>query len=116
MGFGINRLPNITTDQAIANFDTRALFEILDQPFLIKDLFPKQLEEDLSGRLDPKLMNSTIKTWISLLSTEADLIEKLAFRLKTHELRKDLSINAGAKSYIRALMEALYWNLTREGE
>ena len=101
-------------DQAITSFDTRVLFEILDQPFLISDLFPRELEEDVSGRIDPKLVTSSIKSWISLLETEADLIEKLAFRMKTHELRKHLGINLGSKSYIRALVEALYWSLKRE--
>lgn len=110
----INRFPNIMADQAITSFDTRVLFEILDQPFLISDLFPRELEEDLSGRIDPKLVTNSIKTWISLLETEADLIEKLAFRMKTHELRKHLGINLGSRSYIRALVEALYWSLKRE--
>ena len=110
----INRLPKITTDQVIANFETTILFELMNQPFLLADLFPRALEADVSSRLDPKILNNAIRSWIGLLETEADLIEKLAFRLRTHELRKKLGINGGSKSYVRALVEVLYWSLLRE--
>ena len=68
----------------------------------------------MSSRLDPKILNNAIRSWIGLLETEADLIEKLAFRLRTHDLRKKLGINGGSKSYVRALVEVLYWSLLRE--
>ena len=110
----INRLPNITADQAIANFETKVLFELMDQPFLLEDLFPRDLDESTVQRIEAGLINQSIKSWISVLATEAELIEKLAFRLKTHELRRNLGINSGSKSYVRALVAALHWNLRRD--
>jgi len=107
----INRLPGITTDQAIANFETTILFELMNQPFLLADLFPRELGEGPCQRIEPRLITNVIKSWMLLLETEADLIEKLAFRLKTLHLRRDLGINEGSKSYVRALVEALYWSL-----
>jgi hypothetical protein len=110
----INRLPKITVDQAIDNYETKILYGLIEQPFVLQSIFPKPLDQDLPDQINKRFMNRAVRIWISLHDNEAELIEKLITRLKTHKLRKSLAINAGAKVYVMALVEALYLSLQRE--
>lgn len=51
----INRLPRIQPDVAIAHYETKVLFELMDQPFLLSDLFPRELDLKVVDWCAPRL-------------------------------------------------------------
>jgi hypothetical protein len=86
---------------------------LFEQPFLLSDLFPTSFDKAHIDRLDRNRQNQAIRNWLSRIETEAQLIEKLAMRIKTNALRKNLDLTLGSEKYLRALIDMLYLELIR---